>query len=185
VSVTCRTGRDCRDTKLIIVTTCSYPDSEAEYENCVCNLGESQEYTYYEAWRVGKNDPRPTNPEGMPATKYDDTATYPTPKENGGCAEVSQRGELRFYEDGDIPNLALDPLWQPKPGHFFGGETNCIRTTAGRLHAFGGRENAEPGFWKGKPFAEGHREFNVAYKCCCQNKKFNFAFGSAKPSSED
>ncbi len=140
VTVTCRHSTECDEGTVSIITNCTYPHPEATFSYCRCKYGAMKEFTYFEVWRVRSGKVIPQNSPGMPKTRYDDTAEgIPTP--SAGCAEYSQVGELRFYEDGAMCGQALsldkDPAWSQLPGFRFGAHTGN-GTTAGGQYAFDG-----------------------------------------------
>lgn len=129
---------------------------------CKCDEPAPVTFTYYEAWRVGYNQRRVTNPPGAPPTRYDDTASFQNPWNS--CGKYLQNGELRFYSDSDTPDLSLK--W-PADGREFGTHTKC-KTSAKMLYAFDGKDGP-PDFWKDVnrvPLAVGRRSFEMNWRCC-------------------
>jgi hypothetical protein len=163
VTVTCQPG-SCL-VWLILVHGCP----EASRRHCLCNLQEPKTFKYYEAWRVGLNNPVPTNPPTMGGTSYDDDANS-GPRANETCGISRQDGDLRFFEDSVTGDLSTQHAWAPKPTTYYGSDTGC-GTTAGTLYSMDGK-NGPPGFWGDNAIATGSRSAEFEWNCCgCKKEK--------------
>ena len=166
VTVSCSVGKCYQSPGLTLETTCG---PEVYPPTCRCNLPEPKTFTYYEAWRVGFNNRRPTNPPGYDATLHDDTASFPS--QPNTCGSYYQKGELRLYPDTLTGDISTNTDW-PADGREFGQDTEC-GTSAKGLYAFDGKDGP-PDFWKDNdPVDSGARWFKTNWRCClCDKKKF-------------
>ena len=142
------------------------------YEDCTgdgcppCDWEKGESVTYYEAWRVGYNERRPTNPPGHAKSTEDDTAKFTIPGKNSGCFYYQQFGELRLYSFAEVgEDLYSDSASDWKTDKFF--NTQCP-TTSGKLPAF--TDKGPPPFWKKNPVASGARLFVIDAMCCGEIK---------------